>query len=139
MKLKLPRRRWLVLAGCLAVIGCGLVLMHVEEAHRRYQRMLASYERVRMGMTPSEVRAAVAQPLADIEVWHERTTRGEDWQPLAADVDPNAPPHCSLDERTTWDGWIDHDLLMAVDYQDGKKACSKTLIKTTLDWRARAN
>jgi len=134
MKLKLPRRRWVVLAGCLAVIGCGLVLMHVEEAQRRYQRMLASYERVRIGMTPSEVRVAVGQLRADKQVWDEKTTRKwQHSQTVAADFDAGPPSYPS-----SWDGWVDHDLIVLVVYRDGK-AWSKNLVKTTRDWRAMAD
>src|SRR6516164_2875123 len=104
MKLKLPRRRCLVVAGCIAVIGCGLVLMHVEEAHRRYQRMLASYERVRIGMTSSEVRAEVAQPLADDKAWHD-TLFFEHWKVMKAEEAP-----AEGQENKSWDNhddWLD--------------------------------
>jgi hypothetical protein len=41
MKLKLPRRRWLVLAGCLAVIGCGLVVR--EDLAESLQHIVKDY------------------------------------------------------------------------------------------------
>jgi hypothetical protein len=71
IKLKLPRRRWFVLVGCLAAVVCGFALLSFEE-DRRYQRILASqplggehrftreqYVRIRLGMTPGEVFRAV--------------------------------------------------------------------------------
>jgi hypothetical protein len=135
MKRKLPRRRWLVVAGCLAVIGCGLVLMHVEENQRRYQRMLASYERVRMGMTPSGVRAAVGQPFVPWNhnpAWTEACERNDRWDLVATDG-PNRVR--AKGETMTLDVWVDHDLIILVRYLGGK-ALDKSLTKATPDWRA---
>ena len=138
MKVELPRRRWIVLAGCLAVIGCGFVLMYVEyvEVQRRYQRMADSYERVRMGMTPSEVLAAVGQQRADQKAWDKRGTLREHWE--VAEADEEVPAEGQVSTWTDSDCWVDHDVVMFVTYRDGK-AVSKSLVKTTLDWLAIAD
>jgi hypothetical protein len=47
--------------------------------------MLASFQCVRMGMTPSEVRAAVGQVRADEKAWCERGTLREHWEVVEAD------------------------------------------------------
>jgi hypothetical protein len=118
MKLTLPRRRWLVLAACLAVI----CVMYGVDA-QRYQRMLARYERVRVGMSPSEVRAAIGQP--------------------SVVVPPVPPPFIDEDRlRATGgeqrvrakasdmsgDTWIDRGMTMDVWYTDGK-VLDKSLYK----------
>jgi hypothetical protein len=100
--------------------------------------MLGRYERLRMRMTRSEVRSAVGQLPAGEEVWGERTTYMEQWETVAKDVDANALPLPPSGEGITWDGWVDRDVIMYVNYRDGK-AFSKTLVKTTRDWRRIAN
>jgi hypothetical protein len=133
MKVELPRRRWIVLAGCLAVIGGGLVLMSVDVAQRRYQRMVASYERVRFGMTRTEVRAAVGLPTCDKHSWP-ATFRV--WELVAGDQDVHAPRQANTSDGE--DGWVDHEWVMFARYRDGK-AISKELHKGTHKWRLIAN
>ena len=126
MKLKSPRRRWLVLAGCLAGVICGPLIMYGVDAQRRYQRILASYDRVRIGMSISEVRAAIGQP--------------------SVVVPPAPPPFIDEDRRRATDGdqgvmakapkmseeiWVDHDLTIDVWYADGK-ALDKSLNKRSI-------
>jgi hypothetical protein len=96
--------------------------------------MLASYERVRIGMTSSEVRAEVAQPLADDKAWHD-TLFFEHWKVMKAEEAP-----AEGQENKSWDNhddWLDRDLIIMVFYRDGK-AVSKQLVKATPDWRAMA-
>jgi hypothetical protein len=133
LRIRLHRRR-VVLAGCVAAIGCGLALLFVEESHRRYQRMVASYERVRMGMTPSEVRAAVGQPFVpwnNNPAWTEACERNDCWDLVATDGNHRVR---AKGEQMTLDIWVDHDLIIQVRYLDGK-ALDKSLTKTTLDLR----
>jgi hypothetical protein len=133
MKLKLPRRRWLVLAGFIAVVGCGLALLFVEEAQRRYERMVASYERVRMGMTRLEVRSAVGQQPVSIygRTWAEACERFDHWDYVATDGNHRVQ---ASGEKMTMNVWMDHDLMLFVRYADGK-ALDKSLVKTIPDWR----
>lgn len=128
MRIRL-RRRWIVLAGCVAVIGCGLTLLFVEDAHRRYQRMLATYDRVRFGMTRTDVRAAVGLQRANEHSW---PATFRIWEPVAADEEVHAPRRAN-----TWgdeDSWVDHEWLMFVRYREGR-AVSKELHKGIHKWR----
>jgi hypothetical protein len=137
MKLKLARRRWLILAVCLAGIVCGLVLIHDKEAHRRYQRMLASYERVRMGMTRSEVEAAVGLARAGSHAWTEMYERNDHWQVVVGDnlsvgATETARSVVAI-SSSSCDAWVDHPLIILVRFQGGK-AIDKSLVKATPDW-----
>jgi hypothetical protein len=133
MKLNLPRRRWLVLAGCLAVIGFGLVLIQVKyieaqdvEAQGRHRRMVAGYERVRLEMTRSEVRGAFGQLPGD--VWYNVHNYEFEFDPEQV-VKEEVPSEGQIKTWDYADVWIDHGLCIFVKYR-GRKAVSKELVKS---------
>jgi hypothetical protein len=93
--------------------------------------MLASYERVRMGMTPSEVRAAVGPvPWNNYPAWIESRERNIYWDLVATDGNHRVKERGG---KMTSEVWEDHEFILAVRYADGK-ALDKSLKKTASDW-----
>jgi hypothetical protein len=102
MKLKLPRRRWLLLIACLAAIGWWQF-----GPRERYTRK--QFDRVRLGMTPAEVASCIGSaPLSrciSVGMTYEQVSgimHEAGWHPLW-DVRHNSPWDNSLWRDSAWE------------------------------------
>jgi hypothetical protein len=124
--MRLPSRRWLLLASCLMVGGFALLCWYVAAAYR-YHQMLARYQDIRVGMSRSEVRAAVGWQVTSASldstariIWNVETDY--QWEPVAWEGSGGDP--------TTCDVWLDKEAYLMVWYRGDGKASGKCVMKS---------
>jgi hypothetical protein len=122
MKLKLPRRRWLLFIACLAAAIAAISGWHFYQW--RFTR--AQYDRIRLGMTQAEV-SQIMEP-AGID-----QDNDDSWETVAEEHRPTGPVRTRYDMDgiplpdglmgTAGEGvgaWQHGSLMIWVYYHDGK-------------------
>jgi hypothetical protein len=126
MKLKLPRRRWLLIACLAAVAIAAITGSQVSGPSGRFTR--EQYDRIRFGMTPVEVASVMGCPPSGPVAMYRFIDSDFD---LAADV--GEPAKTALDSAL----WCDESLGVMVYYHNGKVALKQMLVRVPT-WKVKA-
>ena len=118
MKLKLPRRRWLLLIACLAVAIAVIGWLQLSGPRGRFTR--EQYDRIRLGMTRAEVSQIMgpASPAHGIKMGGPHEIVAEEGSILEASNEL----------------WQDRSVQIWVFYHDGK-ASQKQMLSGVPPWK----
>jgi hypothetical protein len=127
MKLKLPRRRWLLLyLMAVAIAAIGLLQLWVQSRFTREQ-----YDQIQLGMTPNEVRTVMGCGPTG--------ARSGEWELVDYDIPiyddfhvgekHDVPAHVFEEQA-----WTDNSIRIVVHYCDSK-AISKAIRRRRPGWK----